>query len=143
MRAVCDSTAAGGGDKNMSLIRIVVTALVFSAIALSPTPVFAQQPSSRAEFIEGRVIDKRTGVALATVEVRLVDSENTMMDLVETDSDGNYRLDLGVLDVDEYQNIKAFFIRVDDKNGRNALYNVGRGMVRRGSIIQYPLIALP
>lgn len=105
--------------------------------------VGAQEAMVRAEYIEGHVIDRTSGLGLSKVEIKLFAPDGTLMDIGETDDKGAYRLDLGVLDLDEYKLLKTFYIVVADKKGRSARQSVSKGTILRSGVMKFPFITLP
>ena len=76
---------------------------------------------SRADddVIKGRIIDVN-GTGLSNVRIKLVDSDNTMMDITSSDANGYYSIDLSVLDDEELAKLRGFSLVADDKNGKIA-----------------------
>ena len=71
------------------------------------------------DVIKGRIIDVN-GTGLSNVQVRLVDSDNTMMDITSSDANGYYSIDLSVLDDEELAKLRGFSLVADNKNGKVA-----------------------
>ena len=71
------------------------------------------------DVIKGRIIDLN-GTGLSNVQVKLIDSDNTMMDITSSDANGYYSIDLSVLDDEELAKLRGFSLVADDKNGKIA-----------------------
>jgi len=71
------------------------------------------------DVIKGRIIDVN-GTGLSNVQIKLVDSDNTMMDITSSDTNGYYSIDLSVLDDEELAKLRGFSLVADNKNGKVA-----------------------
>ena len=69
------------------------------------------------DVIKGRIIDVN-GTGLSNVQIKLVDSDNTMMDITSSDTNGYYSIDLSVLDDEELSKLRGFSLVADNKNGK-------------------------
>ena len=92
---------------------ILVASIFFMTACLSGmAPVRADN-----DVIKGRIIDVN-GTGLSNVQVKLVDQENTMMDITSSDKNGYYSIDLSVLDDEELSKLRGFSLIADNKNGK-------------------------
>jgi hypothetical protein len=123
-------------------LRNLLGAFAILALLMTASAV-AQQAPPRPRALEGRVIDKFTGLGLNEVVVRLFSPQGVLMDIVETDGSGLYRLDLGVLDRTDFAVLDKFYVEVTDDRERTARAELDDASQSQPGVLVLPVLSLP
>lgn len=73
-----------------------------------------------ASSMTGRIVSSSGNRGISGVSVMLLDKDGVVMDVVETGKNGDYRLDLGVLDSVTPATVKALYLQIESKSGRKS-----------------------
>ena len=73
-----------------------------------------------ASELTGRIVSSSGSRGISGISVKLLDREGTVMDVVETGKNGEYVLDLGVLDSVTPTSVKALYLEIKSKSGRKS-----------------------
>jgi hypothetical protein len=137
-----DKFQGNHGEAMRYLLRNLLGAFAMLAF-LTAASAMAQQAPPHPRALEGRVVDKFTGLGLNEVVVRLYSSQGTLMDIVETEGSGLYHLDLGVLDRSDFATLDSFYVEVTDKQGRKARIGLVEASSSQPGVLVLPLLSLP
>ncbi len=96
----------------------------------------------RAKVLKGRVLKKSDKKGMSEISVQLLDAGGIVMDVVTTDKDGNYNLDLGVLEDSELAALPTFYVEATTKN-RKVRKKLGRGLTLNIDVLRYKDILMP
>ncbi|HEB59773.1 MAG TPA: hypothetical protein ENJ01_11155 [Gammaproteobacteria bacterium] len=106
----------------------MVFASVVPAVSAETRVIQAQlllaQIYAGADNMEGRVLSQKTGQPLAGVSVSLVDADSVVMDVTTTDKEGNFNIELDVLDDSGLEAIRLLYLKFERKNGKAYLIPV-------------------
>lgn len=92
------------------------------------------------DIIKGRIINTH-GQGLAGVEVKLVDRENTMMDVTRSGPGGYYVIDLSTLEDDELATLRGFSLVAGNKGQRPAKKSLA-GSKKPDGDVEYQAIVM-
>lgn len=93
---------------------IMVSTVILMTLSLTG---MALDIRAEDDVIKGRIIDVN-GTGLSNIQIKLVDQDNTMMDITSSDKNGYYSIDLSVLDDEELSKLRGFSLVADNKNGK-------------------------
>ncbi len=88
------------------------------------TGLLLAQLDAGADNMEGRVLSQKTRQPVAGITVSLVDAEKVVMDVTTTDRDGNFNIELDVLDDSGLEAIRLLYLKFERKNGKAYLVPV-------------------
>jgi hypothetical protein len=114
---------------------------VFVLVAATAAPAQEAAPHPRA--LEGRVVNKFSGLGLGKVVVRLFSPQGTLMDITDTDKSGLYRLDLGVLDRGDFAVLDKFYVEATDNQHRTGRAGLADATETRPGVLVLPVLSLP
>jgi len=96
----------------------------------------------RAKVLKGRVLKKSDKKGMSEISVQLLDAGGIVMDVVTTDKDGNYNLDLGVLEDSELAALPTFSVEVTTKS-KKVRKKLGTGLTLNIDVLSYKDILIP
>ena len=105
------------------LLAGISPAMAAESRSLQATLLLAQLDAG-ADNMEGRVLSQKTRQPVAGITVSLVDAEKVVMDVTTTDRDGNFNIELDVLDDTDLEAIRLLYLKFERKNGKAYLVPV-------------------
>lgn len=101
---------------------LITLRIIFILLTLSPiTSHHSYAADPVAYNLKGQII---TDQSKADIKIRMLDGDGVMLDVVKTDNDGHFNLDLSVMDSSTLKEVAKLTLNISDKSNNSKVVKV-------------------